>query len=262
MQGQRSLLDCAGLLMIVTNSSQIVEINDKALTFAIPPGQRKYSRHIYESNASRDNEPEVKATMAGIDEQLPISLESDIHGAEAGTTIEADDDEGPVVSKAGDGVSIIIETAQNGRCPEIGSTDPEAVDSKTAEDRNGELEQREGLEVETSAEPKKDETPEITTPKGKRENGVTIQTNGSNPSSAARSENEDTLHEISNLTQLEHKLVDIDGRFQSKEISVQNTWKTFRCSRNNQDMGTLFEIREEFFVYKHPRIVKEAKRKR
>ena len=243
--------------------SQIVEINDKALTFAIPPGQRKYSRHIYESPASRDNEPEGKATMAGIDGQLPKSLESETYGAEAGTTIETDGDEGPVASQKGDEVPIIIETAQNGHCPEIGSTDPEAVlDSKTAEDRNGEPEQREGFEVEASVEPKKDETPEVTTSRGKGENGVTVQTNGGESSSAARPGTEDTLYEISNLTQLEHKLVDIDGRFQSKDMSVQNTWKTFRCSRNNQDMGTLFEIREEFYVYKHPRIVKEAKRKR
>ena len=244
-------------------TSQIVEINGKALTFAIPPGQRKYSRHINESTASRDNEPGGTATMAGVDEQLPNSLESKTNGAEAGTTIKADSDEGPVVSQEEDGVPNIRETAQNGRCPEIGSTDPEAVlDSKTAEDRIGEPERREGFEVEASAEPQNDATPEVTTSKGKRGNGVTVQTNGGNPSSAARAGTEDTLYEISNLTQLEHKLVDIDGRFQSKDMSVQNTWKTFRCSRTNQDMGTLFEIREEYYVHKHPRIVKEAKRKR
>ena len=261
MQGQRSLLDCARRLSLTI--FQIVEINDKALTFAIPPGQRKYSRHTYGSTASRDNEPEVKATMAGADEQLPNTLESETNGAEAGTTIEADGDEGPVDSQESDGVPITIETAQDSRCPEIRPTDPEAAfDSTTAEDRNGEPEQPEGSDVEAIVEPQKDETPEVTTPKGKRGNGVTVQANGGQPSSAARSGTEDTLYEISNLTQLEHKLVDIDERFQSKEISVQNTWKTFRCSRNNQDMGTLFEIREEFFVYKHPRIVKEAKRKR
>ena len=243
--------------------SQLVEINDKALTFAIPPGQRKYSRHINESTTSRDNEPEVKAKMAGVESQLPNSRESETHGAEAGTTIETDSDEGPMVSQEGDGVPIIIETAQNGRCPEIGSTDPEAVlESKTAEDRNGKPERREGFEVEASAELQKDATSEVTTSKGKRENGVTVQTNGGQPSSAARAGAEDTLYEISNLTQLEHKLVDIDGRFQSKDMSVQNTWKTFRCSRTNQDMGTLFEIREEHYVHKHPKIVKEAKRKR
>ena len=243
--------------------SQVVEINDKALTFAIPPGQRMYSRHIIESPASRDNEPELKATMAGVNEQPPNSLESKTHGAEAGTTIETDSDKGLMVSQEGDRVQVIIEAAQNGRCPEIGSTDPPAVlDSKTAEDRNGEPEQREGFEVEACAEPQKDATPNVTTSKRKRGNGVTVQTNGSIPSSAARSGTEDTLYEISNLTQLEHKLVDIDGRFQSKDMSVQNTWKTFRCSRTNQDMGTLFEIREEYFVHKHPKIVKEAKRKR
>ena len=243
--------------------SQVVEINDKALTFAIPPGQRKYSRHIFESTASQDNEPEVKATMTSIGKQLPNNLESETQGAEAGATIETDGDKGPVVSQKRDGVPINIGTALNGRCPEIASTDPEAVlESKIAEDRNGEPEQLEGFEVEASAEPQKDETPEVTGSKGKRGNGVTVETKDGNQSSAARSGNEDTLYEISNLSQLEHKVVDMDGRFQSKEMSVQNTWKTFRCSRNNQDMGTLFEIRDEFYVHKHPKIVKEAKRRR
>ncbi|KAM0797637.1 Asx homology domain-containing protein [Usnea florida] len=182
---------------------------------------------------------------------------------EKATTIETDGDEGPVVGQKGDKVPIITETAQNGRCPEIASTGPEAVlDGKAAEDRNGEPEQREGFEVEASAKPQKDETLEVTGSKGKRRNGVTVETNGGNQSSATRSGNEDTLYEISNLSQLEHKVVDMDGRFQSKEMSVQNTWKTFRCSRNNQDMGTLFEIRDEFYVHKHPKIVKEAKRRR
>ena len=254
------VLVCRRLWLTV---SQIVEINDKALMFAIPPGQRKYSRQIYQSIASRDNEPEVRATIADIDGQLPNNLESETHGAEAGTAVETDGNEGPAASQKGDGVSVVIETAQNGHCPEIGSTDPESVsNNKTAKDRNEEPEQEEGLEVEASAESQKDETPEVTTSQRKRANGVTVQTNGDQTSSAGRSGTEDTLYEISNLTQLEHKLVDIDGRFQSKEISVQNTWKTFRCSRSNQDMGTLFEIREEFYVYKHPRIVKEAKRKR
>ena len=200
--------------------------------------------------------------MAGID-RLPNSLESETHGAEAGATIETDGDKGPVVSQNGDGVPIIIETAQNGRCPEIGSTDPEAVlDSKAAGDCNGDPEQRDGFEAEASAEPQKDETSEVSRSKGKRGNGVTVQSNGGIQSSAAHSGNEDTLYEISNLSQLEHKVVDMDARFQSKDMSVQNTWKTFRCSRNNQDMGTLFEIRDEFYVHKHPKIVKEAKRRR
>ena len=201
--------------------------------------------------------------MAGGDEQLPTNLESETHGAEAGITIETDGDEGPLVSQKGDGVLTPMETAQNGHSPEFRSKDLEAVlDSKTEEDRNEEPEQPEGFEVEASAGPQKDATQEVTTSKGNRENGATVQTNGSNPSSATASEDEDTLHIISYLTQLEHKVVDIDGRFQSKDMSVQNSWKIFRCTRDNQDLGTLFEIREEFYVYKHPQIVKEAKRKR
>lgn len=207
--------------------------------------------------------PEVKATMAGGDEQLPNSLESEAHGAEAGTTIETDGDEGPPLSQKGHGDLTPMKTAQNGHSPGIGSKDPEAVSNgKTEEDRNGEPEQSKCSEVDASAEPPRDAIQEVTTSKANKDNGATVQNNGGKPSSAAASSDEDTLHEISYLNHLENKVVDIDGRFQSKDMSVQNSWKIFRCTRNNQDLGTLFEIREDFYVYKHPRIVKEAKKRK
>lgn len=49
----------------------------------------------------------------------------------------------------------------------------------------------------------------------------------------------------------ENRIVEIDGR--SKNDSKTNAWKAIRWQRDNQDLGTLFEAREEYFVSKHHR---------
>lgn len=65
------------------------------------------------------------------------------------------------------------------------------------------------------------------------------------------------LHEISTLGQLEVKILEIDGRLNLNEVRPSiNPWKALRGKRNNQDLGTLFEMREEFYVWKHPHIPK------
>ena len=65
------------------------------------------------------------------------------------------------------------------------------------------------------------------------------------------------IHEISTLSQLEVKILEIDGRLNLNEVRPSiNPWKALRGKRNNQDLGTLFEMREEFYVWKHPHIPK------
>lgn len=53
---------------------------------------------------------------------------------------------------------------------------------------------------------------------------------------------------VSSLAALEEKIVAVDGGFKGKVNG--NAWKCTRVKRNNQDIGSLFEIREEHFVYK------------
>ena len=69
-------------------------------------------------------------------------------------------------------------------------------------------------------------------------------------------------HSITNLKQLEDKITEIDGRMKGTDArSSNNTWKALRCKRNNQDLGSLFEVREDFYVWKHPQIVKTPKKR-
>ena len=121
----------------------------------------------------------------------------------------------------------------------------------------------EQVHVEANNKPLEDETHEPTASEVNTPIGASALTNGHHPSTPSHQElHEDIIHSISNLSELEHKIIDVDGRLNSKEVPVANTWKHFRGIRNNQDLGSLFEMREDFYVYKHPRIVKEAKRKR
>ena len=52
---------------------------------------------------------------------------------------------------------------------------------------------------------------------------------------------------VTSLSSLEEKIVAINGQFTGKVNG--NAWKCTRVKRNEQDLGSLFEIRENFFVY-------------
>ena len=86
----------------------------------------------------------------------------------------------------------------------------------------------------------------------------TIDHNPSTSDSASAINSDDAvIHEISTLSQLEVKILEIDGRLNLNEVRPSiNPWKALRAKRNNQDLGTLFEMREEFYVWKHPHIPK------
>lgn len=67
------------------------------------------------------------------------------------------------------------------------------------------------------------------------------------------------LHTTTNLTDLERRFVEIDGRLDPKEHRCFNPWLLIRGKRNEQDLGTLFEMREEYYVWKSNRMVKMPK---
>lgn len=52
---------------------------------------------------------------------------------------------------------------------------------------------------------------------------------------------------ITSLAALEEKIVALDGKFTGKVNG--NAWKSIRVKRQEQDIGSLFDIRENFFVY-------------
>ena len=56
------------------------------------------------------------------------------------------------------------------------------------------------------------------------------------------------LASVTTLQALEDKIITVDGRLRKKVDG--NAFKNIRVKRDNQDIGSLFEIREEWYVYK------------
>lgn len=54
---------------------------------------------------------------------------------------------------------------------------------------------------------------------------------------------------ITNPTPLEARILAIHGQF--KGIRSVNSWKAIRCIRNNQDMGSLWEVRQGWYLKHH-----------
>jgi len=53
---------------------------------------------------------------------------------------------------------------------------------------------------------------------------------------------------VTSLASLEERIVALDGKFSGNVNG--NAWKSIRVKRQEQDLGSLFEIREEFFAYR------------
>ena len=51
-------------------------------------------------------------------------------------------------------------------------------------------------------------------------------------------------YQLHTLTALETKICDVDGRM--KDLPNGNAWKTFRLTRQNQDLGSLFDVRDKY----------------
>ena len=71
------------------------------------------------------------------------------------------------------------------------------------------------------------------------------------------------LHQIDNLKQLMDKMIELDGRLDpkdQKQVPAISPWKCMRLKRDNQDLGTLFEMREDFYTYKLPHLVGSRKK--
>lgn len=67
---------------------------------------------------------------------------------------------------------------------------------------------------------------------------------------SAPTEDSVILWKIENVRALENKILEVDGRV--KDPYPHNSWKTIRCQRNNQDLGSLFDVRESYWNRTHP----------
>ena len=239
---------------------KIVAADGKALTLAIPPGRRKYSRRMFQSATSMDSKGDVNATVADEGERRLGDTDGGTGATHVVTDTTIKDVGAAETSEKCDGAPAIEELTKNGTKTldtEVAiATQPDDTDAPVALSS-------EGPDGGASDNLRENKTNGFTASEMITQVGTSIQANGGHASSSGLTEeDEDILRTISSLTDLENKIIDIDGRLSSKDTPVQNAWKNFRGIRDNQDLGSLFEMREEFYVYKHPKIVKQPKRKR
>lgn len=212
---------------------------------------------MFEAGNGGDSKLEARASSANRDDPSSTGIENELDTAQVVIDAEINRDEAPEGSEKGDGASNNNETAESSKDQETELT----IENKTDSNDAAEATLLDNTDMDANEKAQENTIHEASASEGIQPNGVSSQTNGTHSSTPALEE-EDVLHSISYLTQLEHKIVDVDGRFKSEEVPTVNPWKAIRALRNNQDLGSLFEMRDEFFVYKHPQIVKEGKKKR
>ena len=247
----------------VIDRSQIVTVGSNTLIFAIPPGQLKYARRIAElehaikdiPNQARtlqpDNATQSPAPNTLNGETPNVSNGEHTHltnGIEPPAELQPDDAE---IAK--DNIAEMSTKAAGSETngEEIGAIAVKSVEQHESHDPGGHPSVINLEDDEVDLVPKM-ETKRSTAEPGHVEHDPTATSTVSAPNS-----DDAIIHEISTLAQLEVKILEIDGRLNLNEVRPSiNPWKALRGKRSNQDLGTLFEMREEFYVWKHPHIPK------
>ena len=226
------------------------------MTFAIPPGQRKFARRLAPRQTECD---EPQKTTVSDDEladgtalEAKIGSDSVSEGNNAYNRSQAPDlisnntiDDKPSAHGAMNGEPTERPSNANGTDrPESGAKPAEAHSTHVHSSVNhiGDKQVMEdGIE---------DSNPLIDS----ANNEDALKAHPSPASSTSQlseipSDVDDSvIASINTLQALEEKIVSIDGRLKKRVDG--NAFKNIRVKRDNQDIGSLFEIREEWYAYK------------
>ncbi|KAL8649714.1 MAG: hypothetical protein Q9210_004232 [Variospora velana] len=261
----------------VDKECKIVKIEGKSITLAIPSGQLKFARRLDQTTSSAKDEALAahESTVAPKTQPLnsndtgiqEAAMKNHVAEVKARSTFtpetalakEVGGDDG----NGGEGHKIVH------------STDQEASAEKHRESSNitGIVQAESLASTEVSAPPllgesstvsselsdlapSPDKTPSSTQPTIDDEPDPPpvatehIPTLNERPDTlSAASEYEVVLYTTTGMWELEKKIVKIDGRAKPGSRTA-STWRAIRCRRNEQDIGSLFEIRDEYYAYK------------
>ena len=92
-------------------------------------------------------------------------------------------------------------------------------------------------------------------------NNIETKTNGLK-GSLGSSEEDVIVVTSTTLKNIADHCLDTDGRIASKDAPPASAWRAMRVKRNNQDLGSMFEIRDEYFVNMDATTVKTPKKKK
>ncbi|KAL8695762.1 MAG: hypothetical protein Q9224_003178 [Gallowayella concinna] len=243
----------------VQKECRIVKIDGRHVTIAIPPGQRKFARRLDHPDCPAHDQAEACP---------PSTISSPLSTIPSSTADTAEED-----TLMG-GVSVMDEEpvtqtqlADRTKAADRANLSPEAVEilSAKAFDMPGvttDGDRAEGsvppLTLTTTGEVKPEVTAvpvetelETSTPNNRIETTEATTTsidNGNGAVSIAR-DYDVILWKGAGLYALERKIIEIDGRVKP-DSRTASTWRDIRCRRNEQDLGSLFEMRDEYYAYK------------
>ncbi|KAL8951150.1 MAG: hypothetical protein Q9222_002857 [Ikaeria aurantiellina] len=241
----------------IQKECKIVKLTDKTVTVAIPPGQLRFARrheHVLPSDQADDVAYKDEDTTSRventadedpvIDEASTMEVQANGDGKRLGTAGESDKNVDRLNGPIEDAGAEIAQT-------HVEQDHEPAVKMRSMDTNNGETYETtaDAAEAQISAP----ETVRATSASGE-DPGTTHAGSSSSPQSPNRTtwfvkEYDVILYEISGLYALERKILEFDGRAKPGS-RTGSTWRDIRCRRNEQDMGSLFEMRDEYYAYR------------
>ncbi|KAL4992866.1 Asx homology domain-containing protein [Aspergillus falconensis] len=251
--------------ILVEKEARIIDINGSRLTFAVPAGQRTFLKAAGIPNAKTtgtEERPEEQSKSGSI--TLPLSQSNggasvDTKGTEAGPCRKrsAEPHAGIMATKRPRGrprkerpapsheeASDLTVEATNDHS-EDGMT---SSCSSTKNNVNSSAESQKGGSQSHGAAP--EDTMPAVSDDSKPEESEAANPVGGEASQSLPEENgepdEVIVRDIQGPTALTLEILKIDGRV--GKATNGNAWKELRCFRDNQDMGTLWEVRHAWYV--------------
>ena len=271
-----------------TDIDQIIAIDGSSLTVAIPPGQNKYSKvahpgqppeekRLTDDEGDQNTKPEEFETPAtkekeGACQNTTNGITSPNEESKHAEQLRTDPASNTIYS------SERRSTKSNGtlllNSDETHMSALKGVQQLVACGTDG-TKASDSREVLSNAESAPADSPDSlygqadtsdTLPQGNVGNNATVQQCQTVPSNGAINnidrETGCFIHEIKTVKNLVEKIIEIDGRLAPKDAPIVSNWRFMRLLRKNQDLGSLFDVREEYYVWNSPTIVKTPKQTR
>lgn len=247
----------------VEKECKIVKITRKSVTLAIPPGQLKFAKRLSRGSPS-EKEPAMEVVTSEPAPEPEVYVDEEkvenktLSNGETGTKEEPFNKEEPVIdSDVQHTTPARIDIAMNKDAGDHATTatmlldgdanmiSPDNGNSQTSpKSPERQLRPRRSKRKYASSSP---------TPSSK----ISKLNDQPTPSPAQddlylkslTTEYDVILHEITGLYALEKKILELDGRAKPGS-RTGSTWRDIRCRRDEQDMGSLFEMRDEYYAYK------------
>lgn len=258
---------------LLTKRSQVLEITGSELTFVIPDGQHvflssvQHEPHSPETKTTNFSESsmtkETKTALNGQDQPEPASvvvLSPNTHKQPSNgegqqkRTASPPEPQPPAKKKRG-------RPPKHPKNPEEKSEDDPSIwdipSSSPALAPEKEFEQQPVLDtpssnekiamIEDPTEQQSRAEPDALKQEDEGEEDTTSLTKLPQPhETTAHQRGEILVCNISNPNTLVTKILEVDGR--RSGVRTGNSWREFRCYRNNQDMGSLWDVRQAWFL--------------